>query len=67
MAGTLKSGIFRIKMDWYCLLHLEYAILLEFIFNFIHAHFSPADYKFPKPDIKQFLVKGCMRGVIVGH
>lgn len=42
-------------MDKYYLLYLEYVLLLlEFICNFIHAHFSPADYKFPKHDINQF-------------
>lgn len=54
-------------MDHDCLLYLEHVLLLGFTFNFIHAHFSPADYKFPEPDIKQLLGKGCMREVIAGH
>jgi hypothetical protein len=49
VACTWKTGTFRVKMDKYCLLDLEYVLLLEFIFNFIHPHFSPADHKFAKP------------------
>lgn len=62
VAYTLKTGTFRIKMDKYCLLYLEYVLLLKFTFNFTQPCSSPADHKFAEPWHKTIFSKKVHEG-----